>query len=609
MKMKKITLLLLSIVATSLLACNGGSTSSGGGATTSNPLQNYVNKLDYNSKVLNKSLQSGNSNQQSFSLNRSAVLSNVQISYFESANCSSGLNSTVTLNGPAQMIAGTYTSTNASNSALCQLYPTGCTGLLSTVQNSTAWSMQYTYTYTNGSSYQSVCMNNPNNPVGKSAEFVANYTSGVAACTTGNSCGFSQVYSVLPLGWTNQVGATGGQVFSGGITSDLNGNKYVTGSTNVGISGQSLTGTGGYFIAKYSESGLLLWTKLVNINDGNGGTGIGSDSNNNIYVTGGTKVGLSGQTQNGVRDYYIAKYDENGNLLWTRQVGTAGGSTTGYNLTTDAIGNSYVTGITKVGISGQTLTGIQDYFVAKYDTNGNLLWTRQVGATGGSGTFAGTVWAFGIGVDSIGNSYITGATYVGISGQSLIGIKDYFVAKYSESGLLLWTKEIGATGGTSASNGITTDAMGNSYITGSTNVGISGQSLTGIQDYFIAKYDTTGNLLWTKEVGSTGGKTNGVDISSDINGNSYITGNTDVGISGQSLTGVKDYFVAKYSESGLLLWTKEIGGYGGGVGVSGSDIISDLNGNSYVTGYASYGLSGQAQSGAVDYFISKIPNQ
>jgi outer membrane protein assembly factor BamB len=289
----------------------------------------------------------------------------------------------------------------------------------------------------------------------------------------------------------------------------------------------------------------------------------------------------------------------NGNLIWSKQVGTSGGYTYGRGITIDYSGNVYVTGYTNIGISGQKQNGSYDYFIAKYDMNGNLIWSKQVGALGGY------TYGQGITADNTGNIYVTGSTNVGISGQIQTGLGDYFIAKYDTLGNLIWTKQVGASGGGAGGKGITTDNNGNIYVTGSTNVGLSGQVQNGFNDYFIARYDINGNFIWSRQVGAYFGNTFGTGISTDSSGNIYITGWTTVGISGQKQNGRNDYFVAKYDQYGLA-WTTQVGTAGGNT--YGYGINTDISGNIYVAGSTDIGISGQIQNGSQNYFIAKYIN-
>lgn len=212
-----------------------------------------------------------------------------------------------------------------------------------------------------------------------------------------------------------------------------------------------------------------------------GATGIGVDDKGNSYVAGVTFENIPGQEPGRNSNYFIAKHASNGTPQWIRQVGIAGGSTEAAGISVDSNGNSYVTGSTTVGLSGQIQDGIKDYFIAKYDLDGNLQWARQVGG------FDGHTEGKGVSVDSMGNSYVTGKTTTGLSGQTQKGDRDYFIAKYNTNGILLEASQEGTLGGITGAYGISLDGAGNRYVTGATTIGIFGQTQKDDLDYFIVK--------------------------------------------------------------------------------------------------------------------------
>ncbi len=55
----------------------------------------------------------------------------------------------------------------------------------------------------------------------------------------------------------------------------------------------------------------------------------------------------------------------------TKQLGVAGTYTEATGVAVDAGGNVYVAGQTRGGLDGNTLTGLGDFFVTKYDPAGN----------------------------------------------------------------------------------------------------------------------------------------------------------------------------------------------------------------------------------------------
>jgi hypothetical protein len=86
------------------------------------------------------------------------------------------------------------------------------------------------------------------------------------------------------------------------------------------------------------------------------------------------------------------------------------------------LGNAYISGWTYGSLGGPN-AGIVDAFLAKYDSSGALLWTRQVGTTSfDSGQ--------SVAVDGLGNAYISGETWGSLGGPNA-GSSDAFLVKFS----------------------------------------------------------------------------------------------------------------------------------------------------------------------------------
>ncbi|MBC8357164.1 MAG: SBBP repeat-containing protein, partial [Planctomycetes bacterium] len=118
--------------------------------------------------------------------------------------------------------------------------------------------------------------------------------------------------------------------------------------------------------------------------------GITVDAVGNCYVTGEftdeARFGDRAVTSRGSMDFVLAKYSPDGELMWLQ---TAGGSEIdrGYSVAVDAVGNSYVTGhfqSPEFHIGDRTFTnrGDYDYFVAKFDVDGNFQWAHDGGGKG-----------------------------------------------------------------------------------------------------------------------------------------------------------------------------------------------------------------------------------
>jgi hypothetical protein len=126
--------------------------------------------------------------------------------------------------------------------------------------------------------------------------------------------------------------------------------------------------------------------------------------------------------------------------------------------------------------------------VVKYDSAGNLIWTRQLRS-------ARDDYCEGIAADGLGNAYVIGFTFGNLGGANL-GVYDAYIVKYDPTGNVLWTRQLGTSSGNGISS-VSADGLGNVYISGATG-GNLGSPNAGFDDAFIGKYDASGNLLWTR---------------------------------------------------------------------------------------------------------------
>lgn len=156
----------------------------------------------------------------------------------------------------------------------------------------------------------------------------------------------------------------------------------------------------------------------------------------------------------------------------------------------------------------------------------------------------------------------------------IFGVKSVF----SQVPNFNWAKKIGDSG-TDFPRSICADSDGNVYITGgysgivNFDVGITNYMLTasGIGDVFIAKYDSTGNLLWARSVGGSSGTRfdTGFSIVVDGFGGVYVAGkfsgtsvDFDPGPGSYYLNEVNnsfDVFVEKLDVNGDFVWANQIG--------------------------------------------------
>ena len=160
---------------------------------------------------------------------------------------------------------------------------------------------------------------------------------------------------------------------------------------------------------------------------------------------------------------------------------------------------------------------------AKFDNDGALQWNRMInedawpgGNNGDSGTgIEAERFQTNFTVDSSGNLYIVSHTNSIQTGGTVnyptsgSRFADIYLAKYNSSGTLQWQQSFGSgpSGGTTYGGyshsmnehglGITTDSSGNVYVTGTVHRGF--QSYHSY-DLFVAKFNSSGNVIWQKAV-------------------------------------------------------------------------------------------------------------
>ncbi|HYQ02502.1 MAG TPA: SBBP repeat-containing protein [Polyangiaceae bacterium] len=321
-----------------------------------------------------------------------------------------------------------------------------------------------------------------------------------------------------------------------GVATDGSGNVYVAGSTNGSLT-KAANLNGDAFIRKYDPNGTVLWTRQFGNTSTTRATSVAPDSSGNVYVAGYTGALLEG-TYYGSDDAFVRKYDSNGNVLWTRQLGTDW-TDQASSVAVDGSGYAYVVGF--VGnslVAGTGGPGDQDAFMRKFDTDGNTLWTKQWGTTSTDNAYA--VKAIGSGTGTV---YVTG--YVG-GGE---------LRTFALNGTAGWIKAFSASV-SATPYGLAVLGSGEAFVTGYTSGNLQGTN-AGSMDIFVRKYDASGGIAWTAQFG-TPDWDEGDAIAVDGNGNSYVTGYTLSAIAGTNAGGT-DAFLRKFSPSGSPILTQQFG--------------------------------------------------
>lgn len=204
--------------------------------------------------------------------------------------------------------------------------------------------------------------------------------------------------------------------------------------------------------------------------------------------------------------------------------------------------------------------------------------------------------------DSAGNLYVSGyfgsgSITIGSATLNNIGILDAFVAKLDANGQVLWAKNFGGSGvrTNSAAGGLAVDGDGNVYLAGSSNGGdMTTPALVGIgaTDVFALKLDSGGNVLWAKRYGGSGVYASASGIGLDSSNNVYFAGYFGYGdMTTPALTKIG-------TRDSYLLKLDSDGNqqwaksYGGSGSETGAlSLAVDSSGNSYLSGYFSQSLT------------------
>jgi hypothetical protein len=276
------------------------------------------------------------------------------------------------------------------------------------------------------------------------------------------------------VAWTRQLGVLGIGTRSTGVSADMLGNVFISGVTSGSLASQS-AGDNDAFVSKYDSSGSLIWTRQLGSSANEWSQGVSADSIGNVYISGFTLGDLGGPNAGGT-DAFLSKFDSAGTLLWSRQLGTPLNEDR-VKVSADSLGNVFISGYT-LGDLGDSNAGINDAFISKYDANGDLQWTRQLGT-------AQSDFSEGVAADGLGNVYISGMTAGDLVGTNA-GATDAFVTKYDGAGVLQWTRQFGSPRGEWA-NAVSADGLGNVYASGVTQIA---GNLTN-DDVLIAKISDT----------------------------------------------------------------------------------------------------------------------
>lgn len=314
---------------------------------------------------------------------------------------------------------------------------------------------------------------------------------------------------------------------------------------------------------------------------------------------------LAGKTL-AVNDYWLLKFDSEGNLEWNRTYGgskddrgqaviqtTDGGyALAGYAMSSDG--------------DGSNNEGFHDHWILKLNWMGDIEWERSYG-------FAGHDHAYDLVEASDGGFFFGGFLDIVASGGAgstekadnltRHGVGEFWGTKIDTEGNLIWRHFFGGTNNDRA-YGVVNSFDGGYIMAGFSESDDTDISNTkGSYDFWLVKLDTNGNRVWEKSYGGSG-----IDVSYDIertDDNAYVivghTFSTDQDIA--SNHGESDVWLIKIDEDGELLWERT---YGGSAFESANSVKQTIDGGYLIAGNSrSSDQDVDANNGENDLWIIK----
>ncbi|WP_299521497.1 hypothetical protein [Winogradskyella sp.] len=260
-------------------------------------------------------------------------------------------------------------------------------------------------------------------------------------------------------------------------------------------------------------------------------------------------------------DYWLLKFDAQDNLQWQKTYGGSGDDR-GRNIIQTQDDGYAILGFSSSNNGDMTSNaGLQDFWMAKLDPNGNISWQKSFGFQGADS---------GISIIQTNDqgyliSGILDVTASGGEGDTSRNSNrhaggDYWALKLDSSGDLEWSRYFGGNFTDTPEGVVQTDDNGFIIAGGSDSDDTDISSNIGTYDFWVIRISSTGDLVWEKSFGGTQIDEARAIVQTD-DGNFIVAGDTrssDNDISNNK--GAADLWLLKISPDGNLIWEKTIGG-------------------------------------------------
>ncbi len=316
----------------------------------------------------------------------------------------------------------------------------------------------------------------------------------------------------------------------GGADDDCAHSMVETSDGGYVITGETWSyGTGGYanaFIAKFTSTGTLSWSKTWRGADYNAAYSIIQTSDGGYAIAGQTK-----DDEQTFSDAFIAKFTSIGTLSWSKILDEGGDYSIDYiNSIIQTTDGGYAVTLYSSYMDEDVYTYYTYPYIVKLTSTGELSWSKT--------------WIEDSSYEEYANSIIQttdgGYAIAGSTGLYGAGAEDAFIAKFTSTGTLSWSKTWGGADNDYAYSIIQT-SDGGYAVAGTTDSYGAGDG-----DEYIAKFTSTGTLSWSKTWGIDGSAEEVWEIIQTADGGYAIAGEI------YRNSWDKDAYIAKHKFDGTI---------------------------------------------------------
>ncbi len=370
-------------------------------------------------------------------------------------------------------------------------------------------------------------------------------------------------YGQTSIQWQKSIG--GKETDSGNTIIKTSDGGYITTTSTTSTDGDMSDNHGSYdiLVIKFKNNGTVEWQKCYGGSNYDGASSIIQTKDGGYIIagqTGSTDGDVIGNHNSNSRDMWILKIASNGKIEWQKCLG---GSNYDQANGIIEISDGYIIGGSTSSTNGDvknhtnSLSSSYDYWVLKINKTGDIIWEKCYGGSD----------------DEVLNSIkLTSDSGFILNGSSRSkngnvtkneGEQDYWIVKLNSIGEIEWQKSFGGKDMDLGTDAIQT-STGDYIVTGYAGSGNSGDitDSKGNGDAWVIKLNSSGNLIWKKSFGGSGGDFLYTVIET-IDGGYALAGDTtsnDGDVTGNHSEYFLDAWVIKLSTNGNIEWSKSFGG-------------------------------------------------